>query len=78
MKRLAFSYIVWCMLLGYQIVHCASFKDNERIRVKRDLEQIIPAVFSGAIDTELNVLDQFGKGYAMHGGSKTDIGKQDI
>jgi len=60
------------MLLGYEVVYCASLKDIPDARVKRDLD-FIPAVFSGAVDMTLNLMDQFG--FKIEGSSKTDLGK---
>lgn len=75
MKRPSLSYIVWWMLLGYKVVSCASIQ--ERTIVKRDLD-MIPAVFSGAVDMTLDLMNQFEKGFAVRGSSKTDIGKENI
>lgn len=71
--KLVTSYVALCVLICLETVLCASLKDSERSIVKRDVD-IIPAVFSGAVDTTLNLLDQFGKGFAVRGSSKTDLG----
>lgn len=69
--KLAIPPIALWMLIGVEVVICASLE--QRSIVKRDIE-IIPAIFSGGVDTVLNVLDQFGKGWAVRGSSKTDVG----
>lgn len=66
--KLAVFYVALWMFISLESVFCASLK------VKRDVE-IIPAVFSGVVDTALTVMDQFGKGFAIRGSSKTDVGK---
>lgn len=71
--RLAIAYIALGMLIGTKAVICASLQNTERSIVKRDVD-IIPAVFSGAVDMGLDLLDRFGKGFAIRGSSKTDIG----
>lgn len=71
MKRTV-SVVALCTLIGF--ASCASLKDSNRSIVKRDVD-IIPAVFSGAVDMTLDLLDRFGKGFAMRGSSKTDVGK---
>lgn len=72
MKLITASSVALWMLVGF--ASCASLKDSERSIVKRDVE-IIPAIFSGAVDMTLDLLDRFGKGFAVRGSSKTDVGK---
>lgn len=71
--KLAIPYIALGILISFTAVICASLQDTERSLVKRDVD-IIPVVFSGAVDMGLDVLDRIGKGFAMRGSSKTDIG----
>ncbi len=69
MKR-AISYVaLWC-LISFEAAHSASVADSDQRIVKRDAD-IIPAIMGGAVDMTLDLLDRFGKGFAIRGNSKT-------
>lgn len=62
------------MFISIEAVFCASLPDTERSIVKRDVD-IIPAVFMGAVDAGMDLMQGFGKGFAMRGSSKTNVGE---
>lgn len=67
MKLFACSYVV---LMSLNAILGASVKDSDRKLVKRQAD-VIPGLFSGAVDMTLDLIDRFGQGFGARASSKT-------